>query len=394
MIGKWKVIYDVDCGVYEELWPVADIFFYDFSQAKEYGIENSIIIVGDNQFYKHREELLRVAAQKNNIVFFSHPHEGSASTTWKLGKMSLTELAESRKIYLISGSETSNKFCSIDYEYYLRETTRNAGMMDEYYHKFLSTPRKPYKFLFLNGWARRQRRWLIEKLEFSGLLNHALWTMHSITFSPDSDSGSMIQFNYNGIDYMHRDRPSRTLSDEYELAEIADKTYDYAVWNSAEYYNVFNPSNMQAIVPKQYIDTYFSLVTETLFHTPPDDSFPFLTEKIWKPILFGHPWVCASVPRYYQKLHNKGFRSFGKWIDESFDLIDDHSERLFRLSNAVEDLCRQDLAKFMSETKEICEHNRNLAYELAEKNKIEFPERFIKFIHQIEQQDNKCPNVD
>ena len=64
-----------------------------------------------------------------------------------------------------------------------------------------------------------------------------------------------------------------------------------------------------------YLDTYFSVVTETVFEYP----YSFRTEKIWKPISIGHPWVAVANCGYYRDLHNLGFKTFGNLIDESFD---------------------------------------------------------------------------
>jgi hypothetical protein len=49
-----------------------------------------------------------------------------------------------------------------------------------------------------------------------------------------------------------------------------------------------------------YIDTYFSVVTETIFDYP----YTFRTEKIWKPMIMGHPFVAAANRGYYRDLHS------------------------------------------------------------------------------------------
>ena len=81
-----------------------------------------------------------------------------------------------------------------------------------------------------------------------------------------------------------------------------------------------------------YLDTYFSLVTETVFDYP----YSFRTEKIWKPIAIGHPWVAVANPGFYRDMHNLGFKTFGDLVDESFDLIDNSIDRLERIAVVVE----------------------------------------------------------
>jgi hypothetical protein len=94
-----------------------------------------------------------------------------------------------------------------------------------------------------------------------------------------------------------------------------------------------------------YVDTYFSLVTETVFNYP----YSFRTEKIWKPIAMAHPFIVVANRGYYKDMRNLGFKTFGHVINESFDLIDNNQDRIERIAAVVEDLCQQDLASFLKE---------------------------------------------
>jgi hypothetical protein len=126
-----------------------------------------------------------------------------------------------------------------------------------------------------------------------------------------------------------------------------------------------------------YLDTYFSLVTETVFDYP----CSFRTEKIWKPIAIGHPFVVASGSGYYRDLHNMGFRTFGHLIDESFDQIDHNPDRIDRIVEVVQDLCTQDLSAFVTAAQDVCKYNQQLIEELRLKTRAEFPDRFFHFVN-------------
>jgi hypothetical protein len=95
--------------------------------------------------------------------------------------------------------------------------------------------------------------------------------------------------------------------------------------------------------PAAYIDTSFSLVTETIF----DYTHTFRTEKIWKPMIMCHPFVVAANRGYYRDLHNAGFETFGQLIDESFDLIDDPTDRANRVVAVVKDICYNGAEAFL-----------------------------------------------
>ena len=79
-------------------------------------------------------------------------------------------------------------------------------------------------------------------------------------------------------------------------------------------------------------------------------------------------------------MHNLGFKTFGHVIDESFDLIDHNPTRLERIAEIVEDLCQQDLAKFIEECYNVCKYNQQHLAEMRVKVRKEFPDRFFNFI--------------
>jgi hypothetical protein len=130
--------------------------------------------------------------------------------------------------------------------------------------------------------------------------------------------------------------------------------------------------------PEPYIDTYFSLVTETVFEYP----YSFRTEKIWKPIAIGHPFIVASNAGYYRDLHQLGFKTFGHVIDESFDRIDNNQDRLDRIAQVVTDLCQQDLASFLNECYNVCKYNQQHLAELQVTVRKEFPQQFEQYINE------------
>jgi hypothetical protein len=127
---------------------------------------------------------------------------------------------------------------------------------------------------------------------------------------------------------------------------------------------------------RAYLDTYFSLVTETVFEHP----YSFRTEKIWKPIAIGHPFIVVSNQGYYKDLHQLGFKTFGHLIDESFDTIENNQQRIECIAQVVEDLCQQDLASFIKECYNVCKYNQQHLVEMRTKVRQDFPERFFQFI--------------
>jgi hypothetical protein len=144
-------------------------------------------------------------------------------------------------------------------------------------------------------------------------------------------------------------------------------------------FNLFNNTWGDAVVDSAaYRDTYFSLVTETVFNYP----YSFRTEKIWKPVAVGHPFIAVANRGFYRDMHKLGFRTFGHDVDESFDLIDNSQDRIERISQVVEDLCQQDLASFYKECYNVCKYNQELYAEMRHQVPRELPNQFHQFINQ------------
>jgi hypothetical protein len=69
--------------------------------------------------------------------------------------------------------------------------------------------------------------------------------------------------------------------------------------------------------------TGISVVLETVF-----DQRIHLTEKILRAIACGHPFILAAGPGSLQLLRSYGFHTFHGYINEEYDTITDHKERL------------------------------------------------------------------
>jgi len=73
------------------------------------------------------------------------------------------------------------------------------------------------------------------------------------------------------------------------------------------------------------------VVNETVFYEPKQH----LTEKIFKPIVAGRPFVLVSAPGNLAYLKSYGFKTFDKWIDESYDNETDSTKRLQMIAEEV-----------------------------------------------------------
>lgn len=105
----------------------------------------------------------------------------------------------------------------------------------------------------------------------------------------------------------------------------------------------------------------FHVVTETVYFLPK----LHLTEKIFKPIVTKRPFILVAAPGNLAYLKSYGFRTFDRWIDESYDLEQDHYVRIEKITAEIAKLCalsHSDLKQIHAEMQEILEYNFNHFY--------------------------------
>lgn len=107
---------------------------------------------------------------------------------------------------------------------------------------------------------------------------------------------------------------------------------------------------------KYYNETFCSLV----FETYDDQLYPYFTEKIWKAIAFGHPFILYSNPNSLKLLHELGFKTFGEFWDEDYDFMSGNHrlESIFHLTLEIASWPIDRLNKIHSQLQVILDHNQ------------------------------------
>lgn len=353
MLGDSRLIVDTHSEIYHQLKPVADDIFWDLD--KHNFEAGAVYIIGRQQFRSHYARI-KQAAESNQIrVVFSNPHEGSETIRWQLFAYGIDELVKAGKLLVLGGGDIESDFVGhFTHENFVSkcfaydENTLAQQHTKEIFNKTI----KPFLFLFLNGRARSHRKILIDTLAQHSLLDSALWS--------NLDTG-------NG--------PLHYLPAEYEVDRFKSRV---GLQGQGFIKNQLFDSEWGDIYinPAQYTDTYFSIVTETVFEYP----YSFRTEKIWKPIFMGHPFIVVANTGYYRDLHNLGFRTFGNLIDESWDSITNNVDRLSKINDAIIHLCNSDLTEFLSAAESICKYNQQHMQELSQQVNSRFPQNFLTFV--------------
>ena len=108
-------------------------------------------------------------------------------------------------------------------------------------------------------------------------------------------------------------------------------------------------------------ESFCYLVTETCYW----ERKHHLTEKIFKPIVSKMPFVLVGPAHNLKYLREYGFKTFDRWIDESYDDIEDPLLRMEAIGETMSKICahtNDELSTMLEEMTPILEHNFNLFY--------------------------------
>ena len=365
--------------VYDLLKPWTDQSFWDFSQVT---LEPGTIYVFGRQHLLDNLALICELAQTGQYIFvFGNSAEGAWTLETQLKQLHIDQLVREGKILVIAGAEIATEYAHITHEHFLPRILDYQENLQAQHNtdKIFSQKNKPYKFLFLNGRARPHRKYMYERLRRSGVLDQALWTM----LDAKPTIVRSFQFRENGTDVMATSSALQRLPDQYEVDRYREPVFGPINADSTNLkQELFNLEWGEIYLePAPYIDTYFSVVTETICA---ESAYSFRTEKIAKPLAMGHPFIVVSNAGFYRDLHRLGFKTFGHVIDETFDSIEQHQDRVDRVIQVITDLCQQDLASFLDECYNTCKYNQQQLAELRLTHRQEFPDRFAQFINQYQ----------
>lgn len=363
MLGPHKIIVDEWCEVWPLLEPYADDCFWQWPDSFD---ETAFYIIGRTSLEQSRAHVLELARQYPGRIIFSNPAEGSYTILMQLARHGITELVKAGTVGLVASGDLEPGFdyCKIDYFTDIVEYSENQHAATLAALGNSST--RPYDFLFLNGRLRPHRKYLIDELKARGLLDGALWTNLE-------NQGTLGYTSSLTVDCTE---PIRLLPVEYEIDRAVGKLHLLPPSGNVKTQLFGNTWGDGIVNYRCYSDTWFSLVAETVFDYP----YSFRTEKIWKPILMGHPFVVAANRGFYRDLRNLGFQTFDSLIDESFDQIDRPEDRIERIIQGVHRICSVGADKFWHAAQDICRYNRKRLTEYNQEQRREFPDNLKRYL--------------
>jgi hypothetical protein len=223
--------------------------------------------------------------------------------------------------------------------------------VDVYDHK----SQKKYKFLSLNRAPRAHRAILLAMLEYMQISTRGYVTWPSddrlLTNVPHSHSFRMgIKRDHNFEKFL---LTNSRLSDQY----IDSRTEPAHSWLTA--------------VPL-YQQAEFEIVNETHHYNIGD--IVFLTEKTFRSLMVGIPFLLHGNPRSLKLLHQLGYKTFDSVFDESYDEIYSPMASLTSIANQVHKISSimdwDQNPVHQQEVIDVAKHNKKVFWEKPHANNI------------------------
>ena len=206
------------------------------------------------------------------------------------------------------------------------------------------------KFLNLNRRWRLHRPLLVTMLYDRGLLDEGY-----VSLAPSDDRREWKQI-WNWLSKKHYGHKEIT-----KILKRSEGVQQLPPMYLDEKDLVTNRAEHQPSIESYYQETFFSVVSETTFY----ENVPFLSEKIFKTIAMGHPFILVGSPNTLQYLKKLGYKTFAPHINEHYDSIEDHGDRAIAIVDEIERICKlnkTEWREWMSKVRPIAEHNYKVLY--------------------------------
>jgi len=210
------------------------------------------------------------------------------------------------------------------------------------------------KFLYLNRRMGNEKYKLIERLYEMGLLKDT-------RFSWVKNSTNKNLLNKGLLNELNID------ADNFKPIQLEDDV----VYGT----DLTREEHLYTINPKWYYKSKVNIISETMLYP----NLIHLTEKTWKAIYLGVPFVIYSPSKHYLKtLRDMGFKTFNSVINEDYDEVMD-KDKITRVINSAEELVKiYNTPKVLN----ICKFNQDLYFNLEHRKKV-FKELFLNKLDDI-----------
>ena len=306
-------IHTVDAAPTQSWYPIA-ISWFDFDC-------DYISLIPDNT-------KSRIKAGNIKVLFYYHEGDNPARIRSRLGKLCwANELPADCFIFVSANTAAENLDQCLyfqEHESFFRYVNRDQKFQDA------TGADRQYGFTMLNRTHKWWRASCVADLHHRGILDNSLWSYHTDCEIGDNPLDNPLELDLETnwrkqvTDFVAR---GPYKCDDLSLAEQNDHH-----WVNQDLYS----------------QSYFHIVTETHFDADQSGG-TFITEKTWKCIKYGQPFVIVGPAGTLAALRKSGYRTFDSVLDNSYDKIENNTKRWFAIRALLENMSKRDLGSLFAE---------------------------------------------
>ena len=175
------------------------------------------------------------------------------------------------------------------------------------------------------------------QLQQQGVLDRSLWSYNTNLALGDDPADNPIE-HQPGVDVA-----KFMQSGPYRCDDLtADQHNDHSI-----------------TVADHFAQSYCSIILETHFDADGSRG-AFLTEKTFKAIKNGHPFVIIGPQGSLSALRGLGYRTFDQDIDNTYDCVPNNTRRWQMALQAIKQIQNQDMQKWYASCWSDIQHNQRL----------------------------------
>lgn len=261
----------------------------------------------------------RLQRQEIKILFYYHEGDNPARIKQRFDQCCHNNQLPPDCYRFISANSAASTFENFyyfcDHESFFKYINRLQPTMP-----VLDQPRD-YVFTALTRSHKWWRAAAMSQLHYENLLAHSLWSYNTECLVGDQPED-------NPIPLLDHERVS--------MHEFIEKGPYCCDSDNADAHN-----DHRFITEHLYTHSYCHLVLETLFDADQSGG-AFVTEKTYKCVKFGQPFVIVGTAGSLAALRAAGYRTFDHVIDNSYDAIQDNEQRWQAVKNTVRQISQEN----------------------------------------------------
>ena len=283
-----------------------------------------------------------VKAGQIRILFYYHEGDNPERIKQRLDSLCIKNNIDKNSYRFVSGNTAADL---IDNCYHFNDHELLYYNRNKSVQKFFKTGalRRESRFLCLSRTHKWWRATVVADLSRMGLLDGSLWSYNTEITVDDSYTDNPIEVDTLGL---KDDLKTFISNGPYRCDDLDHRAH--------------NDHSLHS--PELFDSTYCSIILETLFDADGSGG-AFLTEKTFKCLKHGHPFIIVGAAGSLAALRSLGYRTFDTAIDNSYDLIVDNTLRYLAVRSTIAQiaaLSSEELDQWSESLQADLEHNSRL----------------------------------